>query len=144
MSVVLTKRGESKLRVLTKANDLATYTIRICSNEKHFPKRYRWCITSKIVESAIDINRYIKMANAIKITSDKDSYAMRKANQTRALATTYSLLSMIDIAYNTFGIEGSRIDYWTGLIIELQNLIRKWQTSNDIQFAKITANEVDS
>lgn len=144
MSVVLTKRGESKLRVLTKANDLATYTIRICSNEKHFPKRYRWCITSKIVESAIDINRYIKMANAIKITSDRDSYAMRKANQTRALATTYSLLSMIDIAYNTFGIEGSRIDYWTGLIIELQNLIRKWQTSNDIQFAKITANEVDS
>jgi hypothetical protein len=49
------KRTQSKLSVQTKAIELATYTITICSNEKNFPKRYRWCLTSKIVDTAIEI-----------------------------------------------------------------------------------------
>ena len=65
MSVVASKRGEGKLLVLTKANELAVYTIRICSNERNFPKRYRWCITAKIVDSAMDISNYANMANSV-------------------------------------------------------------------------------
>ena len=42
MSVVKSKRGIGKMLVVTRANELAVYTIRICSNEKNFPKRYRW------------------------------------------------------------------------------------------------------
>jgi len=44
MSVVKSKRLTKKqpLKVITKANELTTHTIRICSNEKNFPKRYRW------------------------------------------------------------------------------------------------------
>ena len=53
MSVVQSKRGQGELEVLTKARELATYTIKICTNEKSFPKRYGWCITNKIVENAI-------------------------------------------------------------------------------------------
>lgn len=44
MSVVQSKRGEGQLLVLSKANELSVYTIKICSNEKNFPKHYRWCI----------------------------------------------------------------------------------------------------
>lgn len=33
MSVPKSKRGTSKLEVITKANELATHTIHICSNE---------------------------------------------------------------------------------------------------------------
>ena len=50
MSVVKSKQTEGKLLVVTKARELAAYTIKICSNEKNFPKRYRWCITAKIVD----------------------------------------------------------------------------------------------
>lgn len=64
MSVVKSKRGKSKFEVLVKANKLAAFTIRICSNEKNFPKRYRWTITSKIVNEAIDICRYIRKAKS--------------------------------------------------------------------------------
>ena len=49
MSVVKSKRHDGLLAVITKANELAVYTIKICSNEKSFPKHYRWCITAKIV-----------------------------------------------------------------------------------------------
>lgn len=48
MSVVESKREEGELRALTKARELAVYTIRICCNENNFPKRYRWCITNKV------------------------------------------------------------------------------------------------
>lgn len=47
MAVPEGKRTESKLAVQTKVIELAEYTITICSNEKNFPKRYRWCLTNK-------------------------------------------------------------------------------------------------
>ena len=90
MSVPKSKRSESKLSVLTKANELASHTIKICSNEKVFPKHYRWCITNKIVDAVIDINNYANMANAVYVT-DSGDYLIRKQYQTKALATTYSL-----------------------------------------------------
>ena len=133
MSVVLNKRSEGKLKVLTKANELATYTIKICSNEKHFPKRYRWCITNKIVDTVIDINNFTYMANAIYVKGEAE-FALRKQFQTRALAATYSLLGMIDIAYRTFGIESSRIEYWTRLIVDVQTLIRNWRKGDADRF----------
>lgn len=129
MSVVKSKRKTGKLAVITKANELATYTIRICSNENNFPKRYRWCITSKIVESALEINNMANKANSVYV-KDKDDYNLRKRFQTAALAETYSLISMIDIAYRTFGIKSGRIKHWTGLIIDVQKLLRNWRRND--------------
>ena len=134
MSVVKSKRGESNLRILTLADELATYTIHICSNEKHFPKRYRWCITAKIVDEATNIVKYIKMANSLYINNDENRYKLRTHYQDKAYASTYALLALIDIAYRTFGIDGKRIEYWTKLIIDVQNLLRNWQKANKQQF----------
>lgn len=66
MSVVESKREEGKLRAATKAKELAVYTIRICSNEKNFPKRYRWCLTNEIVRAALQINCCIEKANSVR------------------------------------------------------------------------------
>ena len=129
MSVVKSKRGKSDLEVVTKAISLSTYTIHICSNEKNFPKRYRWCLTGKIVEFTIDICNYINMANSVFTTSNKD-YQTRRQYQNKALAASYALLTMMDIAYNTFNIDDERIDYWVGLVIDVQNLTRNWRKSD--------------
>ena len=123
MSVPKSKRGTSKLEVITKANELATHTIHICSNESCFPKRYRWCITAKIVDAAVEISRLINMANSVYVNPESE-----------ALAQTYSLLTMMDIAYRTFGIEGSKMDYWTGLVINVQNLLRNWKRSDENRY----------
>lgn len=136
MSVVKSKREEGTLTVLTKANELAVYSIHICSNEKNFPKRYRWCITTKIVDAVMDINNNINMANSVYVTSTSD-YEIRHGFQTRGLAATYSLLSMIDIAYRAFGIESERIKYWTGLAFEVQNLLRNWRKSDAERYKNI-------
>jgi len=137
MSVPKSKRSEGQLTVLVKANELATHTIKICSNEKNFPKHYRWCITNKIVDSALDINNYITMANAVFVT-DKNDVALRKQFQTKAIAASYALLSMMDIAYHTFGIESKKIEYWTGLVIEVQNYLRNWKKSDAERYNDIT------
>lgn len=136
MAVVKSKRSEGHLTVLVKANEPATYTIKVCSNEKNFPKHYRWCITSKIVEAAIDINNNITMANAVYV-SDKNDYDLRKKFQNKAIAASYALLSMMDIAYRTFGIESKTIEYWTGLVIEVQNYLRNWKKSDAERYKDI-------
>ena len=129
MSVVKSKRGKSDLEVVTKAIALSSYTTHICTNEKNFPKRYRWCLTNKIVEFTIDICNYINMANSIFVSSE-DDYQSRRQYQNKALASSYALLTMMDIAYSTFSIDDNRIDHWVGLTIEVQNLIRSWRKSD--------------
>lgn len=129
MSVVKSQREETELTVITKANELTAYTIKICSNEKNFPKRYRWCITSKIVESSINIGNNIIKANSIYVQSAED-LAARSRYQKEALIETYALLNMISIAYETFGIESDRVKYWTQLVTSVQTLIRNWRKSD--------------
>jgi len=126
MSVVKSKQGEGKLVVVTKARELAEYTLKICANEKTFPKRYRWCMTAKIVEAAMNINNGVNMANSVFVYDDAD-YMLRKQYQTRALAETYALLSMVDIAYRLYGLETARVEFWTRLIYDVQNLLRNWR-----------------
>ncbi len=130
MSVVKSQREETELTVITKASELTTYTIRICSNEENFPKRYRWCLTSKIVESSIDIGNNIVKANSIYIKTEED-LALRHRYQQEAMTNTYALLNMIDIAYKTFGIKADRVQYWTQLVVDVQNLLRNWRKSDN-------------
>lgn len=137
MSVVKSKQTEGKLLVVTKARELAAYTIKICSNEKNFPKRYRWCITAEIVDCAIDVSSNVNAANSIYVNDDnKKDYQLRRQYQTKALAETYALLSMIDIAYSVFSIESKRIEYWTRLVNEVQVLLRNWRKSDYDRYGK--------
>ena len=40
------------------------------------------------------------------------------------------LLLPVHLAYRTFGIESGKMEYWTGLVIEVQAMIRKWRNSD--------------
>ena len=69
------------------------------------------------------------MANSV-FVKDSSDYAIRKQYQTKALASTYSLLSMMDISYRVFGIENSRMEYWTKIAVEVQTMLRNWRKSD--------------
>lgn len=131
MSVVKSKRGKSRFEVLVKANELAAFTIRICSNEKNFPKRYRWTITSKIVDEAIDICRCVRKANKCALDREKPKeYKRRLKYQNKALGGTDSMLALMDIAYYTFNIKDAKIDNWVGMVVSLQTLLEGWKKSD--------------
>lgn len=133
MSVVKSKRGKPRLEVITKAIELSSYTIHICSNEKNFPKRYRWCITNKIVDYTIEICNNLNMSNSIYV-STKSDYQLRKQYQSKALVSTYALFTMMDIAYRTFSIDDDRMEHWTGLVLDIQNLTRSWIKSDSDRY----------
>lgn len=134
MSVVRSKRGKSKkpeFKVIIEASKLAAYTIRFCSNEKYFPKRFRWAITSKIVDESVNICTLVRKANTYKLNSDFIND--RKKCQIKALACIDSLLTLMDIAYYTFNIKSEKIDKWIDEVEIVQSLIYGWIKSDDMK-----------
>ncbi len=130
MSVVSGKRGTGDLKVVTKANELVDYTLQICTNEKNFPKRYRWCVTNRLIDVTNEICDLIIHANAVYVRPEDDSLSRRISYQTRALELTEVLLNQIQRAYKRFSLESRRVEYWTGLIEEIQRLLRGWRKAD--------------
>ena len=136
MSVVKSKRGEGQLVVITKAEELAEYSVKICKNEKHFPKAFRWCFTMKIVDEAVSIYTLIREANTIFVTT-KEDYSLRRRKQLEALSLTDSLLGLIDLAKRVYGLEGSRVEHWALLVKNVSKPLRKWLKSDEERYKDI-------
>lgn len=129
MTVVKSRRGQSDLEVITKSRELAKYTIRICDNEKNFPKRHRWFTNNRLADVALDVCGYIYEANGTFVKTKSD-YAIRRDNQVHALNKIERLLLNMTIAYELYNVDSKKIDYWTGLVIEVQKLLRAWRDSD--------------
>lgn len=141
MSVLKSKRKPGRLQVLTKAAELARYTIEITSNEKNFPKRHRWQLTQRILDDAMGIYCCIRMANSVRpvqITLE-DDFRYRLAQQRAAHAHVESLLGLMEIAYEVFSIDGGRIEHWTGLVVEVDRLLLAWRKSDRENFKRMSA-----
>ena len=138
MSVVAGKRSEGDMRVITLSGDLCDHTLKITSAEKHFPKRYRWSITNRIVQITLDIDDHLIHANSIYVRPEDGSLLRRQTHQLEALELTYVLLRNLDRAYRRFGVGSFNIDYWTGLITSLQRLIRGWYQKDKERYESIS------
>jgi len=140
MSVPVGRRGQQKLGVITKAIDLADYTITICKNEANFPKRERWILTQKIVNLALDTLTDVRKANSVHVVLAED-LVYRRQLQVDAFANLEALLSLIDVAYRNLGLETRRVEYWTGLIVDLENFISKWRKSDRERYGSLLKEE---
>lgn len=136
MSVIKAKRSEGKLEILTQANNLCVYTVQICKNEKYFPKRDRWIMTQHIVHEALDVLCCVKRANAVNVATWED-YTYRRAQQVEAYSHAEALLTLLDVAYCTLSIEKDRIEFWTGQIISVENLLKKWRESDRKRYKSV-------
>jgi len=146
MSVPKSKRKQSELDVLVEADTLATYTIKLCTNEKKFPKRYRWCITQQIVSAAVSVAKYTSMANAI-VANTEDSFLLRQSYQQHATAEIDGLLTMMDISYRTFSSLRNQSDtqeinmsHWSAQAHKVRSLLFSWKKSDKERYKKAMAN----
>lgn len=138
MSVPAGKRDEGELKVITVSGKLCDYTLQITANEKHFPKRYRWSITNRIVQTTLDIDDHLIYANAVYVRPNDGSLLRRQQHQLKALELTHVLLRNIDRTYRRLGIDSGRVQYWTGEIRALQKLIIGWYKQDKERYDKIT------
>lgn len=127
MSVRKGDRGETKLEVLDWCRILSTYTVQACRNEKIFPKSSRWIMAKPIVDECISAMTCIRRANAADLYEQSE---YRRNQQTEAYCHLEALLSLINLAYDSFGIEGGKVETWTGHVIHTENTLRAWMKSD--------------
>ncbi len=142
MAVIRVNRRPGKFEILSKAMDLCVYTITICKNEKHFPKRNRWILTQPIVNEAVAILTNVRYANSVRIT-EREDYLYRRQMQAEAFAHSEALLSLIEIAYNCLNLEPERVEYWTGLVVEVEDKIKGWQRSDRERYKAMLTEQGD-
>lgn len=133
MSVRKGDRTQGKLEVLRLANELATYTLTICKNEKLFPKSQRWLLTQKIANEAVDTLACIRRANATLVSGPEaeDRFRYRHGQQTEAHAHLGAMYALADLAYSLNSQIGpDRMEHWTSLISDTDEKLKAWQTAN--------------
>ena len=136
MSIPASKRNQGEMVVITKARLLREYTIKTCTNENHFPKRYRWCITKNIIDNCNQVVDLILAANEVKVEHLSDKLR-RLERQKTALELTAVLLDNINVAYDVFHFKIKTLDEWTRRITDIQNLLRAWIRSDSTRYINI-------
>jgi hypothetical protein len=142
MSVVKGYREVGNFRVFNEVMTLCKYTLRAVKSEKVFPKSYRWLLSQKIADEAVDAVACVKRANSVHVITQKD-FDYRRDQQLRAYAHLEALLGLIDVAFNVLEINAHKIEFWTGLVITTENSLKNWSKSDKQrypQFAPKTKN----
>ncbi len=129
MAVNEGNRGPTKMKVHTLANDLAIYTIKICTNKKIFLPEYQSALTDDLIRTAKDIFIYAWDANNIWVTST-ELFQERRQLQLLAIRKCRELLAMMQIAQRLFHLKTKRIKYWGGLTNEVKELLKKWSEAD--------------
>lgn len=128
-------RGKEKFDTLTKALDLATYTINITDNKKIFIPQHDKT-TERLVYLARDIYHRSRMANDIKVTT-REELSVRRKLQNQAIEECDLLLSEIQIAKILFHLRLKRINYWGTMIVELKSMLRGWRESDSNRYRNL-------
>lgn len=145
MTVIKSKRKFTPLQAITEIKNLVMYTIQLCTDERRFPKRYRWCLTQKIVDAAINVKANAAKANSVYV-HDAECYKLRRDYQQRALAELSALEVLMDTAYNLFaGLrqskpaatgegpkrqKGINISTWSCQLITVHKMLLAWKKTD--------------
>ena len=126
MSVPLYQRGETQMAWWKSITKLNAYTITAVTNEKVIPKRYRWLFAQKLIDTANDMLTNAIKANSVYVSEPSD-YDLRRTYQKKAYAETCAMLTLIDVAYQTFKtINEHKHTTWIHLILVAQSDLRTW------------------
>lgn len=93
-------------------------------------------MASRISNLALDIVTAVRRANDVRVSIAQD-YIYRRQLQIEAAGNCEAMLTLIDIAHRSFGLETGKVEYWAGLIIELERLISKWRKSDRDRFGSL-------
>ncbi|MBP3781772.1 MAG: hypothetical protein J6I68_00830 [Butyrivibrio sp.] len=128
MSVLARYRSESPFDTRDHARELEVRIIKLCMNEKYFPKRYRFILTMNIVEDAHKMVDFIEAANNMPF--NKEFYKRRLTYQREAYARVEHLFRKFMLA------ERLGFTLPEGILIEIGDKLQKQE--------KLIANWIDS
>ena len=89
--------SDSELRVILKAKELATHTLRLTSNANRYPKKYRFSLVDKMQNKSMEIYEMLFEANR---TDIRDYKRDRLELQTKAITYCDELLFYIEMSHD--------------------------------------------
>ena len=113
---------DNELQVIVKAKDLAEHTIRVTSNCKTFPKKYRFTLVDKMQVKSLNIYESLIEANILRVGDEE-----RKALQTRAITFCDELQFYIELTVRLEIIGANRAEYWISLISAIKSMTIAWR-----------------
>ena len=129
-------RTPGKYDVILAAKELAGYTIRLTSNEDHFPKRYRLSVVNKIQDKAMYVVDCLIMANEIYPNSALE-LDRRLLYQKEARAACRSMMTMMEIAADTFRMDAGTLRHWTAQARDVRNHATAWIETDLKRFSSL-------
>ena len=118
------------MEVHVKAQYMASYTAKILSNHKVFNPEIDPEIINRIKNCAYDIFAKSWSANKIRADTNAINRINRYALQEEAIMLCDEMLAYIGIAKQVFHLRSKRMKYWSGLIIDVRNLLQSWKESD--------------
>lgn len=118
--------GETDLRVIVKAKELAVHSFKLTSNINRYPKKYRHSLVDKIQIKSLEIYESLMEANRINNVSNK---YLRCETITKAITYCDELLFFIELSMNLELLSGGSAEYWSKMVTDVKYMAIRWRTT---------------
>ena len=116
---------QSDFIIITKAKDLVKHTFAM-TNDKRFPKKYRFTIVNRLHDLTLDIFEHIQEANELDL-SDPQEYRERQYEQKKALTKCKTVLFLLELAFEKTLIDKDQCAAWTKCVLDVKYMTAKWK-----------------
>ena len=137
MSVPKSRRTD-KSEMCYLANEVEYKVIKMTMNEKYFPKRARFIITNKLIDSVMNISANFNAANAI-FPNTEEKLKLREQYQTIGKVNISVLEHQLNLSVKLFNIPSAVMDDIFSQVSEMKKMYSNWVKSG----RKILAREIE-
>ena len=119
--------AENDLKVILKAKELATHTLRVTSNANRYPKKFRFSLVDKMQNKSMEIYEMLFEANRTDIKAYKRD---RLELQTKAITYCDDLLFYIEMSHELHIINSDSMGYWSKMVSDVKHMAIAWRTKD--------------
>lgn len=119
--------AENDLKVILKAKELATHTLRVTSNANRYPKKFRFSLVDKMQNKSMEIYEMLFEANRTDIKAYKRD---RLELQTKAITYCDELLFYIEMFHELHIINSDSMGYWSKMVSDVKHMAIAWRTKD--------------
>ena len=116
---------QSEFTIIAKAKDLVKHTFRM-TNDRRFPKKYRFTIVNRLHDLTIDIFQHIQEVNELDL-ADLQEFRERRYEQKKALTKCKTVLFLIELSLELELISNDQCAAWTKAVLDVKYMTAKWR-----------------
>ena len=124
MSVVKSKRTD-KAEICYLAGELEYKVVKMTMNEKYFPKRARFIIANKLIDSIMNVSANFFAANAI-YPNNEEKLKIREQYQIIGKSNLSALEHQLNVANQLFNIPDGVLNEIFGLTTQINKKYNNW------------------